>query len=173
MDTNHTKGVNPTNLYEISEAVETAFNLAIDQTTGEVDESQLVLLEMLEMERDKKIENIALLIKNYRADAAAYKAEKDSFAKRQRIAENRVKSLENYLSSALNGEKFSTDKCAISFRKTTKIVLDGDKTVYDIEPRYLRLAEPELNKDEIKKALDAGIQVEGVHQENGMSMTVK
>lgn len=133
----------------------------------------MMLLEMLEMERDKKVENIALLIKNYRADAAALKAEKDSFAKRQKQAENKANSLMNYLESALNGEKFSTDKCAISWRKTTKIVLDSDKTVYDIEPRYLRLGEPELNKDEIKKALAAGVQVEGVHQENGLSMTVK
>lgn len=173
MGIDNTKGVNPTNLYEISEAVETAFNLAINQETGEVDESQLVLLEMLEMERDRKIENIACLIKNYRAEAVALKAEKDSFAKRQRQAENKANSLMNYLESALNGEKFSTDKCAISFRKTSKIVLDEGKTVYDIEPRYLRLGEPELNKDEIKKALAAGVQVEGVHQENGLSMTVK
>lgn len=161
------------NLYEINEAIEATFSLAVDPATGEVDDEKLYLLDLLELDRNKKIENIACLIKNYRAEAAALKAEKDSFAKRQKQAENKANSLMNYLESALNGEKFSTDKCAISWRKTTKIVLDSDKTVYDIEPRYLRLGEPELNKDEIKKAFAAGVQVEGVHQENGLSMTVK
>jgi hypothetical protein len=161
------------NLFEINEAVETAFNLAIDQETGEVNEDQLVLLEMLEMERDKKIENIACLIKNYRADAAALKAEKDSFAKRQKQAENRAESLSRYLESALNGEKFTSDRCAISFRRTSKIVLDEGKTVYDIDTHFLRMAEPTLDKVAIKKALDDGCTVEGVHTENGLSMTVK
>ena len=165
--------MNHTNLYQINEAIETTFSLAVDQSTGEIDEEKLYLLDLLEVERSAKIENIALLIKNLRAEAVALKTEKDAFAKRQRQAENKANSLMNYLESALNGEKFSTDKCAISWRKTTKIVLDSDKTVYDIEPRYLRLGEPELNKDEIKKALAAGVQVEGVHQENGLSMTVK
>ncbi len=161
------------NLFEINEAVETAFNLAIDPETGEVNEDQLVLLEMLEIERDKKIENIACLIKNYRADAAALKAEKDSFTKRQRQAENRAESLSRYLEAALNGEKFTSDRCAVSFRKTSKIVLDEGKTVYDIDTHFLRMAEPTLDKVAIKKALDEGIAVDGVHTENGLSMTVK
>lgn len=85
------------NLYEIDKAIETAFNLAIDPETGEVNEEQMMLLEMLEMDRDKKIENVACFIKNLRADAAAYKAEKDAFAKRQKQAENKAESLSNYL----------------------------------------------------------------------------
>ena len=160
-------------LYEVSEAIETAFNLAVDPTTGEVNDEQLYLLDLLEMERDKKIENIACLIKNYKADAAALKAEKDAFQKRQKQAENKVESLTNYLQSVLNGEKFSTDRCAISFRKTSKVVLDEGYTVFDIDTHYLSMADPTLNKVEIKKALDAGVKIEGVHQESGLSMTVK
>lgn len=165
--------MNDTNLYQINEAIEMTFALCVDPETGEVNEDQMILLERLEMDRNLKIENIACLIKNLRADAAALKAEKDAFAKRQKQAENKADSLMRYLQDALNGEKFSTDKCQISWRKTNKIVLDEGCTVYDIDTHYLRMAEPELNKTEIKKALDAGIAVEGVHQENGMSMTVK
>lgn len=161
------------NLYEISEAVETAFNLAIDPETGEINDDQLILLEALEIERDKKIENIACLIKNLKADAAALKAEKDAFQKRQKQAENKVESLTNYLQSVLNGEKFTTDRCAISFRKTNKVVLDEGFTIYDIDTHFLRMAEPTLDKVEIKKALDAGAKIPGVHQEAGLSMTIK
>ena len=161
------------NLYEVSEAIETAFNLAIDPETGEVNEDQMVLLEMLEMERDKKVENIACLIKNLKADAAALKAEKDTFAKRQKQAENKAESLSRYLESVLNGEKFTTDRCAISFRKTSKVMLDDGFTVYDIDTHFLKMAEPTLDKVAIKKALDEGIKVVGVHQEPALSMTVK
>lgn len=160
------------NLYEISEAIETAFNLAVDPETGEVNEDQLYLLEMLEMDRSKKIENIACLIKNYRADAVAYKTEKDAFAKRQQQAERKAESLSRYLETALNGEKFSSDRCSINFRKTSKVVLDDNVTIYDIDPHFLK-AEFVLNKTEIKKALDDGVVIEGVHIEPGLSMTVK
>lgn len=149
------------------------FALCVDPETGEVNEDQLILLERLEMDRDKKIENLACLIKNLRADAAALKAEKDAFAKRQKQAENKAESLSRYLESVLNGEKFSTDRCAISWRKTNKVALNEGVTVYDIDTHYLRMAEPELNKTEIKKALDAGVIVDGVHIETGMSMTIK
>ena len=161
------------NLYEISEAIETAFNLAVDPETGEVNEDQMYLLEMLEMERDKKVENIACLIKKLRADAVAYKTEKDAFAKRQQQAERKAESLSRYLETALNGEKFSSERCSISFRKTNKIVLDEGMTVYDIDTHFLRMKEPELDKTAIKKALAEGLIVEGVHEESGLSMTVR
>ena len=161
------------NLYEINEAIEATFSLAVDPATGEVDDEKLYLLDLLELDRNKKIENIALLVKNYRADAAALKAEKDAFARRQKQAENRAESLSRYLESALNGEKFSTDKCAISFRKTNKIVLNEGVTVYDIDTHFLRMKEPELDKQAIKQALADGIKVEGVHEEAGLSMTVR
>ena len=161
------------NLYEVSEAIETAFNLAVDPESGEVNEDQLVLLEMLEMERDRKIENIACLIKNYRAEAAALKAEKDAFQKRQKQAENKANSLMRYLETALNGEKFSTDKCAISWRRSSKIVLNEGCTIYDIDTHFLRMSEPELDKVAIKKAISEGVNVEGVHEEPSLSMTLK
>ena len=161
------------NLYQINEAIEATFSLAVDPATGEVDDEKLYLLEMLEMDRDKKVENIACLIKNLRADATAYKAEKDAFAKRQKQAENKADSLVRYLETALNGEKFSTDKCAINFRKTSKIVLNEGCTVYDIDTHYLRMKEPELDKQAIKQALADGIKVDGVHEEPGLSMTVR
>ena len=162
-----------TNLYQVNEAIETAFNLAVDPETGEVNEEQLMLLEMLEIERNVKIENIALLIKNLRADAVALKAEKDAFAKRQKQAENKANSLSNYLESVLNGEKFTTDKCAISWRRSSKIVLNEGVTVYDLDTHFLRMSEPELDKVAIKKALADGVVVEGVHEEPSLSMTIK
>ena len=69
------------NLYEISQEIMDA----VDFETGEILDPEA--LDALIMERDKKIENIACWIKNLTSDAAAYKAEKDVFAERQKQAE--------------------------------------------------------------------------------------
>ena len=80
------------NLFEIENEIMNCW----DQETGEILDSDR--LDQLEMERDTKIENIALYIKNLTADAEALKAEKQSFAERQKAAENKVESLKKYLS---------------------------------------------------------------------------
>ena len=161
------------NLYEIAEAIEETYLQAIDQETGEVNEEALAALDQLEMERDRKVEYIACLIKNLRADAAAYKAEKDAFQKRQKQAENHVEGLLRYLQGALNGEKFISDRCAVTFRKTTKVELDQGKTIYDIDQAFWRVKDPELDKTALARALKDGMEVAGVHMEEGLSMTVK
>lgn len=161
------------NLYEINEAIDATFSLAVDPTTGEVNDEQLYLLDQLHMEREQKIENIACLIKNLKADAQALKAEKDAFQKRQKQAENKAEALSNYLMSALNGEKFSSNRCSVSFRHTQKVALDEGVTIYDIDTHFVRMKEPELDKTAIKKALEDGTPIAGVHMEDGLSMTIR
>ena len=64
------------NLYEINNAIMQCFDLE----TGELTDAES--FDRLQMERDLKIENIALWYKNLVSDAAAYKAEKEAFAER-------------------------------------------------------------------------------------------
>lgn len=161
------------NLYEVAEEIEKAFALAVDPDTGEIDDEKMVLLESLQMERDRKIENVACYIKNLKADAQALKAEKDAFAKRQKQAENKAEALSRYLMSALNGEKFSSNRCSVSFRHTQKVTLDEGYTIYDIDTHFVRMKEPELDKTAIKKALEDGTPIAGVHMEDGLSMTIR
>ena len=161
------------NLYEVAEEIEKAFALAVDPDTGEIDEEKMVLLETLQMERDRKIENVACFIKNLKADAQALKAEKDAFAKRQKQAENKAEALSRYLMDALNGEKFTSNRCSVSFRHTQKVTLDEGFTIYDIDTQFVRMKEPELDKTAIKKALEDGTTIAGVHMEDGLSMTIR
>ncbi len=161
------------NLYEVAEEIEKAFALAVDPDTGEIDEEKMVLLETLQMERDRKIENVACFIKNLKADAQALKAEKDAFAKRQKQAENKAEALSRYLMDALNGEKFTSNRCSVSFRHTQKVTLDEGFTIYDIDTHFVRMKEPELDKTAIKKALEDGTTIAGVHMEDGLSMTIR
>lgn len=151
-------------LYEISYELEEAFNAAIDPETGEIiDEEAKARLDALMMEQEEKIEGIALWIKNLRSDAEALKAEKLAFQKRQQTAENKAASLERYLAVCLgSGNRFASNRVAISWRKSDSVELAEGKTVYDIDTHYVKVAEPTLDKAAVKKALKAGEQIDGV-----------
>ena len=153
------------NLFQIDEEI---MNCCIDTETGEVVNAEY--LEQLQMDRDTKIENIACWIKNLQADAEALKAQKQAFADRQKATENKAESLKKYLSEYLGGQKFSTDKVAISFRKTSAVnVIDMTK----IPEEFLKYKDPEPDKTAIKNAIKAGAVVAGAEVVEGQSISIK
>ena len=156
-------------LYEIENAILDC----IDLETGEVIDTER--LDALHMERDTKIENVALWIKDLKAEAEAIKAEKMALAERQKVAENKAESLKNWLAYALDGQKFSTAKCAISFRKTEKVEISdvGMIRLMKEHDELLTYKEPEPNKTAIKQALKDGLTVQGVQLVQNMSTIIK
>lgn len=152
-------------LYEIDQAILECCDLE----TGEIIDPEL--LENLVMARELKIESVVLWIKNLQSDALAYRAEKEAFEKREKAALAKVDSLKNWLANALAGEKFSTAKCAVSFRKSTKL------DVYD--PANLPSAlmvetvtvKPDANA--IKDLLKNGIDVPGCRLIENLNTQIK
>lgn len=107
------------NLYLIDQAIMEC----LDAETGEIIDPER--LDALFMERNLKIENVALWVKNLLSDADAIKAEKEALADREAECRKKAEDLKQWLSKALGGEKFSTARCAVSFRKSTRLeVLD-------------------------------------------------
>ena len=106
------------NLFEIDEAIEN-FNFIEDDETGEI--LNINELENLQMERDKKIENIALYVKNLKSDAKAIDDEIKSMQSRRDHAKRKAESLTKYLDHVLNGEKFKSSKVVVNYRKSTKV----------------------------------------------------
>ena len=157
------------NLYEINEAIMNC----IDEETGEV--LDIEALNNLQIERDSKIENLALWYKNLMSDAEALKAEKNAFAEREKAAKNKAESIKRYLSAVLDGEKFKTEKCALSFRKSESVeVLDMDAFMSDDKAEnYLKYAEPTVNKAELKKALKNGETFRGVLLSSNNNIQIK
>lgn len=152
-------------LYEIDQEILGC----IDPETGEI--ADFEAFDALQMERNKKIENIALWIKNLKAEAEGYKTEKQAFADRQKACENKAESLKNYLEYVLSGTPFKTTLVAVSFRKTTKVEVDD---IQAVPVEYLRYKEPEVDKEAVKKALkDSTEEISGVHLVNGLSMSIK
>lgn len=142
-------------LYEIPQAIEEL----IDPDTGEITDE--LALEKLTESFENGIEYLALEVKNLTAEAAALKAEKDAFAKRQKVAENAATRLKNYISLLLGGEKYRTDKVSISFRRSEQVQVDDDFMDWALSEgeQYLRYKEPEVDKTAIKEAIKDGLQV--------------
>ena len=151
-------------LYEIDQAIMDC----IDMETGEVINEEL--LNNLQMERDAKIENVALWIKELKAEAEALKAEKLAFAERQKVAENKMESLKKWLAYALNGEKFKTVRASVTFRTSDKVEIAD---IYKLDESYLRYKEPEADKEAIKKAIKAGQEVVGATLVPSTSVIIK
>lgn len=148
----------------------------VDPETGEL--LDLDAFEELQMEREQKIESMALWVKELSATAAAIKSEIDSLADRKRAADRRCESLKRYLAEILQGEKFSTPRCAVSFRKSTSVQVDDtEKLVRWLEQNgyddCVKYKEPEVSKAEVGKLLKSGMPVPFAHLENKQSVGVK
>ena len=152
------------NLYQINSEILNC----IDQGTGEV--IDLDMLRELQLEREQKIENIALWIKNLESDAEQYAQEEKLFEERKINARNKANSLKQYLLDSLQGEKFKTIKVGISYRSSTKVVVDD---WHNVPEEYLKYKEPEVNKTEIKNALKRGEEVAGARLEPSTSIVIK
>lgn len=157
-------------LYEIDNAILEC----IDMETGDVIDVER--LNDLQMERDAKIENVACWIKDLKAEAEAIKAEKLALAERQKAAENKAESLKNWLAYALDGQKFSTARCAVSFRKSevVEVTPEGLENLMRAgNDEYLTYAEPKPNKATLKQALKDGLSVDGVRLTQNTSAIIK
>lgn len=85
-------------LYEINSQIEQVWGAAVDPDTGEIiNEEALQALDGLTMQREEKLENLALFYKNLSAEAEALKAEKMRLAARQAAAEKRQRVLKSIL----------------------------------------------------------------------------
>ena len=162
-------------LYEIDAAILEA----VDQETGEILDTEK--LDTLQMEREKKLEGVALWVKDLKAEAAAVKEEADKLTARKKALDNKIESIKTWLTGALDGEKLKTPRCNVYQTHSQRLAVIGDEK--DLiawlernakDPRdYIRYREPELRKDELKKALKDGVTIPGASLEETESVVIK
>lgn len=151
-------------LYEINEAI----MACIDLETGEVvDETAL---EELQMQREEKLENVGLWIKNLEAETKMISDEIDSLSTRKATKKNKVESLKNYLASALEGQKFETPKLSVSWRKSEVVTICEGAILPE---EYLVPTEPRPNKTLLKLALRDGAEICGVELTSKNNIQIK
>lgn len=164
-------------LYEIDKAIydllENGFT--VDEETGEViggsDE-----LEQLQIERDQKLESVALYIKSVESLIAGIKAEEESLAKRRKKKEYKVDRLKKYLTDSIIGngdDSFESTKVSVTFRKSDGVeITDADA----LDKKYWRektTIKREPDKKLIKADIKSGIAVNGAHLEVRQNINIE
>ena len=151
-------------LYEINSQLNELLENIVDPETGEI--FDITPLMELQLERSVKIENTACYIKNLKALESGIAEEIDSLRKRKKQIANRYQRLSDYLQDNLDGEKFESARCSITFRKSHPIeVADEAAAVRWLEHEghddCLRYKAPELSKSGLKSLLASGVEVPG------------
>ena len=160
-------------LYDIDAAI----LACVDLETGEILDPEK--LDALQMEREQKLEGVALWVKDMKAEAEAVKAEADKLTARKKALENKIDGLKNWLMYALNGEKLKTPRCNVYYTRNQRLaVADEEKLIGFLktlkEPeQFLKFSEPELRRDEIKKAIKDGYEIPGAALEQTESVVIK
>ena len=161
---------------KIAELIENGYNEeCIDAETGEFLEGKVEeLLSQYECDRELKIENIALYIKNLNAEAEAIKLEEKKLADRRKAKENKVARLEEYLANSLisnNETKFESARCSLSFRKSVKVIIADEKS---LPVDYIKeKIEYTADKTKIKKDLQRGVEIAGATLEEKQNLQIK
>jgi hypothetical protein len=141
----------------------------VDMETGEI--LDIERLSELQMERSAKIEGVACYIKNLENEALGLKAQKDAFAEREKAAKNKIDGLKRWLVEACGGEKFASERCLVSFRRSEQVQVEDVDRLPEEFLRTKTTIEPD--KDAIKKAIKAGAVIAGCELVANVSASVK
>ena len=160
-------------LYDIDAAI----LACVDQETGEIFDPEQ--LDALQMERAQKLEGVALWVKDLKAEAEAVKAEADKLTARKKAIDNKVEGLKTWLMYALGGEKLKTARCNVYQTHSQKVVIDDEKAMIDMlmsspfGEKFLRIKEPEIDKNALKDSLKQGYEFEFAHLEETEGLVIR
>lgn len=160
-------------LYDIDQAILDCCDLE----TGEILNGEK--LTALQMEREAKLEGVALWVKDMKAEADAVKAEADKLTARKKALDNKIEAVKTWLLYALNGERLKTARCTVYQTHSQKLTVADEPELVkflqtlDKPDRFLRFKEPELKRDDIKKALKDGTIIPGASLEETESVVIK
>lgn len=145
-------------LYEIHidyEAIQHFVESYASENGGEIPPDLEQRLAEIECERDQKILNVALFIKNLRSYSAAIKEEEKKLSLRRKPLENLSDRLEVLLNSILNsGETLKDSRVALSWRKSVSTEIVDPDSVPD---QYVELVR-KVHVEDIKRDLKAGAE---------------
>ena len=164
-------------LYEIDGALLRLMEESVDPETGEFKPDQEAW-DRLQMEREVKIENTALYIKDLRARAGDIAEEAKTLQARKKALENRADWLAENLRQSLDGTGFETARCVVKFKKNPESVRYTDQDAAmawaaEYAQDCIRVPPPELSKAAIKAKLQQGEMVPGAELVREVRMEVK
>jgi len=160
-------------LYEIDQEILDC----VDLETGEILDS--AKLDALQMERERKLEGVALWVKDLNYEAQMVKEEADKLTARKRALDNKISALKMWLLMALEGQKLKTPRCNVYQTHSQKVVIDDEKALIDMfmsspfGEKFLRMKDPEIDKNALKDSMKQGYEYEFAHLETTESVVIK
>ena len=149
----------------------------LEALLSQVDENGELLIDddalnALLMERTDKLEGVALAIKNIAAEVTAIKTEEATLKERRERLEKKRDGLTEWLRQALDGEKFETARCQVSYRKSEAVKIDDAVFFKRPAARFIKITKT-ADKTAIKAALKAGEKIRGASLEEKQNMSIK
>lgn len=167
-------------LWEICSEIEALENAAQDEMYIHPETGELMTFEAavdaLNMERAKKIENIALMAENYTVEARALGDKIKSLTERKRAAEAAASRCKGYLMAALvredgTADKFKTENVSVMVRKNPPSVV-CDEEILPAQYKTVKTTEAP-NKTLLYELLKSGEIIPGAHLETSRSVMIK
>ena len=155
-------------LYDLSEdlrAIEAAMDEHAAANEGDVTGFDFSALECVQGEIDAKLLNVGAWIKNLRAESEAYKAEKANLDRKKKVADDKIKEIQPYITNFLErGRPLKDSRCALSWRKSSSVDIPKTLDAEDLGCRHPDLVRTStaFDKTAIKEALKEGPLVVGV-----------
>lgn len=160
-------------IYDIDREIERILSMT-DEETGELPDSAFEELEQLQLSREEKIEGAACLALDLAAEAKAIREQELVLSERRRAKERRVESIKKYLSYATDGNPFSSPRVEVKWRRSTVVELDASAFFAGHpDSALIRTKDPEPDKEAIKAALKAGMEIPGAALIEKKTLSIK
>lgn len=139
-------------------------------------------LDGIEEAFEDKAVNVAIAVKNMRAEAEQLKAEKLRLAKRQTQKERAAERLEQYLLNsmqAIGRDKIDKPQAVIRVKKNPEsTVIDNEKSFIEWAEAngytdLLKYKDPDVKKKEVKDLLKRNVELPFVHLERKTKIDIK
>lgn len=162
-------------LYQIREEYESVLNELYDPDTGEINESSFDRLNKVKESLETKAIAVSAFIKNMDAERIAIAHAVDEMQTRQKLLENKVASLKEYLKYNMEQAGHLEISCpyfTIKVRKNPVSVEVLDETL--IPERFKRIKQVvSVDKIGIKAAIQDGLDIQGAKLKQDTSIIIK
>jgi Skp family chaperone for outer membrane proteins len=162
-------------LYEIPAAYR-AIEAQIEELEGELPEDLEAKLDELDEEFERKVEFLAMLAREAKLEAEAWKQEEDRVQARRRALEARQKRLQDYVQAAMvatGRPKVSGSKLTVAIQKNSVPTVRVDLDPTQLPPEFQRVR-VEADNAAIRDAAKAGAELpDGVMVEYGSHLRIR
>lgn len=163
------------NVYELGNSFDAIWNMIEDEVMDE--ETLDEVFDNLVDDTKDKLENCCKYIKNTDSDIEGIDAEiKRLQAKKKTLinSQERLKDLMMRVLVKMGEKKLPCGTFTVSRQNNPSKVVMDEQYIENIPARYLKIAEPTIDRTLIKKDLDAGIDLEGIaHLEQNEGLRIR